>query len=165
MPTVNLVKTASGDLRGFGQAHDQEWKRLKGWMKKLEPGEFFTLTIKQQRNLKFHRKYFALLNFLFDHWEPEQGRKRLAYKGIPIEKSFESFREQTIILAGFYEQTFDLQGRMRLTAKSISFDKMSEDDFEQLYKATINVGMKHILPRSYTEDGLARVLEELERFD
>lgn len=167
MPTVELVKMTSGDLRGFGQTHDREWKKLKGWMKNLEPGEFFTLTVKKHRNPKFHRKYFALLNFLFDHWEPEQGRRRLTYKGAPIAKSFDAFREQVAILSGFYEQTFDLQGRMRLTAKSISFDKMEEDEFERLYKATIEVGMNHILPRTYRDAGEVDqvVIQQLEQFE
>lgn len=166
MPTIEVVKTNRGELRGYGQENDEAFKRFKTFTKNLEPGEFFSFTYRRPRNIKFHRKYFALLDFLYDHWEPEQGRKRLTYKGHAIAKNREAFREQITILAGFYEQTFDLEGRMRLVAKSIAFDKMSEEEFAELYKATIDVGMKHILPRTYINAGEVDqvVLKQLEDF-
>ncbi len=164
MPDMQLVKTQRG-IRGFGEQHERAWRRFKAWLKRLEAGELFTVSYRQPRNIKFHRKFFVLLNFLFEHWEPGRVRKRLTYKGRAIEKSFECFRKDLTILAGFYVQTFTLDGRMRLEAKSIAFDAMAEDEFERLYKAVIDVGIKQILPRAYTHEELARVLEELERFE
>jgi uncharacterized protein DUF1367 len=163
MATIEVVKMRDGNLRGYGQEHDRAYKRFKGWLKRLEPGEFFTFSWRQPRNPAFHRKFFALLNHGFEHWEPEQGRKRLTYRGRAIEKNFEAFRENIIILAGFYEQSFDLQGRMQLRAKSISFDKMGEEEFERLYEAVLKVLLEHVLT-NYKRGDLERVVAELERF-
>jgi hypothetical protein len=35
-------------------------------------GEGFSVEAKKARNIKFHRLFFALLNFAFDMWDPPQ---------------------------------------------------------------------------------------------
>jgi hypothetical protein len=165
MPEIQLVSTAKG-LRGYTQDDDRAWKRFKGWVKSLGSGEYFTLTYKRPRNVKFHRKLFALFNFLFEHWEPEHGRKRLTYKGQPIEKNFDAFRKELTILAGFYVASYDLKGRVQLDAQSLAFDSMDDDTFEKLYKAVIDVAIKHFLPTSYkTAEQVEAILAEVERFE
>lgn len=163
MPEIELVKMSTGGLRGFRQDDDRAWKRFKGWVKRLEPGEFFTLSYRRPRNVKLHRKFFAMLNYAFEHWEPERARKRLTYKGAPIEKNFEAFREQVTILAGFYEQAFDLTGRMTLRARSIAFDKMDDDEFARLYEAVFDVLWKHVFI-NHTREDLEGVIAKLEGF-
>ena len=163
MPTIEVVKIGTGELRGYGQENDTAYQRFKKWLAKLEPGEFFTFTYRQQRNVKFHRKFFALMNHAFDHWEPEHGRKRLTYRGKPIAKSLNAFREMVTILAGYYEASYDLQGRVKLRAKSIAFDKMPEEEFAQLYEAVLKVLLEQVL-QNYKRDDIERVVAELEKF-
>lgn len=162
-PMIEVVKTSSGELRGYGQEHDAAFKRFKTFTKNLEPGEFFTFSYRKPRNVRFLRKFFALLNHAFEHWEPEHGRKRLTYRGKPIAKSFEGFREMVIVLAGFYEASYDMKGRVSLRAKSIAFDKMPEEEFEQLYEAVLKVLLEQVLT-NYKRDDVERVVAELEKF-
>jgi len=163
MPEMELVRTSRGEIRGFTEGDDKKWKRYCAWVEGLEPGEFFTLVYKQPRNLRFHRKFFAMLNHSFEHWEPEQGRKRFTYKGRAITKDFDQFRKDILILAGFYEARYDLKGRVELQAKSIAFDKMEEDEFERVYEAVLKVLLEQVLT-NYTRDDLDRVVEQLQAF-
>lgn len=163
MPEIELVKSSKGDLHGYGTENQERWAKFKRFTTNLEAGECFTFTYKQPRNPKFLRKYFALLNLAFDAWEPGATRKRLTYKGRVIAKDFEAFREEVTILAGFYEMTFDLRGRMSLRAKSIAFHNMTEEEFGRLYEATVKVVLEHVLT-NYKRDDLDRVVEEVQRF-
>ena len=49
-----------------------------------------------------------------------------------------------IIQAGYYDQVFDLAGNFGIEARSISFGKMDQEEFEQCYSALINVALKQI---------------------
>lgn len=151
---------SNGAIRGFRQDDDRAWKRFKGWMKSLGAGEFFTLSYTRPRNPKLHRKFFAMLRHAFDHWEP----RALTHNGQPVAKNFEAFREQVLILAGHYEQTFALDGTVQLRAKSIRFDKLDDDDeFARIYESVLLVLLEHVLT-NYKRDDLDRVVAELEAF-
>lgn len=157
---IELVKLKNGALRGMGEDNDRAWKRFKGWVKRLEAGEFFTLTYKQPRNAKFLKKWFALMKVGFDHWEPSE----LAHKGKPVAKDFERFRKDITILAGFYRATYGINGEVSLEAESVSFASMSEEDFERLYEATKAVLIQQVLT-NYTGEEVDRVVREMEDFD
>lgn len=125
----------------------------------IKNGQFLEVDIKQKRNVKFHRKFFAMLNVGFDAFEPEQK----AYKGQVAEKNFERFRKDVVILAGFYDSTYDIQGNLKLEAHSISFGKMGEDEFNKVYNACCNVLLMKVLS-NYTRADLDSVVEQLTRF-
>lgn len=125
---------------------DQDKKQWHKYWKKLfrsEPGELSSIETIFTRNYRFHKKYFALLNYAFDCWEPDRQRK--SYKGMPVTKNFERFRSDVTIQAGFYEQTFDLDGNMKLEAQSISFAKMDDNDFEEVYNRVADVILQKVL--------------------
>jgi len=126
------------------------------YIAKLKTGAAVRATVKQQRNPAMHRKYFALLNLAFDHWEPVAN----TYKGQVVGKNFDQFRNDIACLAGFYEMAVNLRGETRLTAKSISFANMDQTEFDALYNATVNTILKHILT-NYSRDDLDAVMEQL----
>ena len=130
------------------------------FIQKMKAGELTHADFKRVRNYKFHKKYFALLDFAFEQWEPCDG---LTYQGMPVAKNKERFRKDLIILAGFYESTVNLRSEVRLEAKSISFGLMDEVEFEQLYNATVDVVLRRILTR-YTRQDLDEVINQLLRF-
>ncbi|MDP2654602.1 MAG: DUF1367 family protein, partial [Candidatus Omnitrophota bacterium] len=103
------------------------------YIRKLKPGQVIHGKFSKVRSYKFHRKYFALLNVGFENWNPAPIETRW---GIP-ERNFDQFREQLTILAGYYETVFKLDGTFKLRAKSISFAKMDEAEFEKIYQSTI----------------------------
>jgi len=86
---------------------------------------------------------------------------RKSYKGRVMEKNREQFREDILILAGFYEQTFDLKGRMRLRAKSISFAKMDDSEFERVYQSVVTVLLREVLTTYKDRAELDAVVERV----
>ena len=111
-------------------------------MKKLEIGPIYRFDFKQMRNYRFLKKYFALLKIAYEPWQ--ERAPSLEYHGHKVVPNFESFREQLIILAGYYVPTYAVDGRVQLKAKSISFAQMNEDEFEKLYSDTIDVILQKI---------------------
>lgn len=152
MTAIILTKTASGALVPVDP-------QAAEYIAKLKVGAGVTATVKRARNVQFHRKIFALLNLAFDHWEPAQA----TYKGEVVGKNFDQFRNDVIVLAGFYEMAVNLRGETRLTAKSISFANMAQDDFDVLYSKVIDVILSRILT-NYTRDDIDNVVENVLRF-
>jgi len=130
--------------------HDRE---LLG---KFKTGEPTRVTLRRVRNYEFHKKFFKLLDLAFDYWIPPEN--------VLGEKNFDRFRYDITILAGFYEQTVRLNGEIRTEAKSISFDNMSEDEFEDLYLKTIDVIIKHVL-KNYSGDMLRSIVDQVQEFE
>ena len=165
MPTTEeldgLRRLLFGLLRGLRPEDEKAWRRFWKIVTGAEAGEMFNLEVVFPRNPKFHRKFFALLTVGFDAWEPS--RKHKTYKGQPVAKNFERFREEVTILAGYYDQVFDLKGRMKLEAKSISFAKMDDAEFDQLYSAVADVLLDQVLHtyagRSELDAVVQRVME------
>lgn len=154
MPDIVLMKVPGGAL----VPHDEA---AAAFIQKMKLGELAHSDFKRVRNYKFHKKYFALVSFAFDQWEPQGG---LTYLGVPVMKTMGRFRKDVAILAGFFETTVNLKGEVRLEAKSISFAQMDEVEFEALYSNTINVILTRILT-GYTRADLDKVVDQLLRFD
>jgi hypothetical protein len=149
-------------IKGTTERENKAWRR---WWKRVinfDAGEISFLKFIIPRNGKFHRKFMALLNVGFEMWEPK--RKRKSYKGMAIEKNFDQFREDITILAGFYEQTFNIKGEMRLRAKSISFAAMEDDEFETLYQAVVTVLLREVCTRYAGRDELDAVVNRVMEF-
>jgi hypothetical protein len=152
-----------GAIDGFGKDGQRAWRRIWKRIIGMEPGELAQVEMVVPRNSKFHRKFFALLTVGFEHWQ--SGRKHKSYKGRPVEKNFDTFREDITVLAGFYEQHFDVRGRMKLKAKSISFAAMDDVEFERLYGAVADVLLSHVLTTYAGRDELDEVVEKVMRFN
>lgn len=146
MTAIVLAKAAGGALIPLDQ-------QAIDFLAKLKLGAGVTVEIKRHRNPAFHRKFFALLNIAFDAWEPVAA----TYKGETVGKNFDQFRNDIVVLAGHYEMAVNLRGETRLTAKSISFASMGQDEFEDLYSATVNVILARILT-NYTRDDIDNVV-------
>lgn len=152
-----------GALDGFSREDKSAWRRFWKRLLRLQPGEMAQAEMVFPRNGKFHRKFFALLTVGFEHWQ--SGRKHKTHNGQPVLKNFETFREDITVLAGFYEQHFDVRGRMVLKAKSISFAKMDDIEFERLYGAVSDVLLEHVLTNYAGRDELDEVVEKVMRFN
>lgn len=97
--------------------------------KKLKQGIDLECEIKKKRNYKFHKKFFALINLVF------QNQERYSV--------LDDLREDLIVEAGFFTRRENLEGDVVKKAKSISFASMDELEFNQLYDAIINVIIQH----------------------
>lgn len=148
-----------GCFEGFGGPDaERAWRRLWGRMIKAEPGELITVEMAFPRNYRFHKKLFALLTIGFDAWEPGGGK---THKGMEIRKDFERFREDIIILAGFYDATYNVDGGVSLSAKSISYANMDDAEFERVYSAIADVLLEQVLTRYAGRAELDDVVERM----
>ena len=157
-----MMPALYGVVDGLSPTDKVAWRRFWRRVTKLEEGEVLSVDVKVRRNGRFFRKFFALLNVGFDAWEPD--RKHKTYRGQPIQKNFEEFRSDVIILAGFYEQTFDLSGRMKLKAKSIAFANMEESEFEKLYDSVCTVLLEKVLVNYKGREELDMVVADIMNF-
>ncbi|MFZ3286612.1 MAG: DUF1367 family protein [Telluria sp.] len=153
MTDIVLMKISGGVLAPVDQQGID-------YLTKLKLGAGVTVTIKRHNNPKFHRKLMALFNLGFEAWEPGE----LEYRGEIVAKSFDQFRRDITILAGYFETCINFRGEVRMTARSLNFSAMSAEDREALFNAVINVLLKNVLT-NYTRDDLDQVIAQLLRFD
>lgn len=149
---IYLAKAAGGYLVPVDQQSTEA-------MAKLKAGQGVKVTIKRVRNIGHHRKFFALLNLAFDAWDPVEQQ----YKGEKVEKNFDQFRNDIVVLAGHGEASYNFRGEVRVRAKSLAFGNMSQDEFEGLYQSVVQVVLSKILT-NYTRDDLDEVIERVLRF-
>ena len=157
MTDLFVTKTKTSTGYGLLPAHQEDLDAIK----KLPNGQPLRVKLTRVRNYQFHKKWFALLNYAFDVWEPMETKGPF---NVPPEKSFDRFRKDITILCGIYDAHYRLNGEIRLEAKSVSFAKMDEDEFEEMYAKTIDVICKHVL-KNYSGDELRRVMAEIEAFE
>ena len=149
-------------LRGMTELDDKRWHRFWKMLISKDAGETCEVELKFPRNYKFHKKMFALFTVGFEAWEPD--RKRFSYNGRPIEKDFEQFREDVVIASGRYIQTFDLKGRMKMKAKSISFASMDDAEFSDLYESVLTVILNQVCVNYKNREELNSVVEKVMEF-
>ena len=71
------------------------------------------------------------------------------------------------ILAGFYKAVYNARGEVRLEAESLRFSSMSEERFEEVFNAVLNVVWSRVLKAAgyASVEDVEEVIEELLRFD
>jgi len=113
------------------------------FLEKTKPFELVVLKSRQQRNLQFHRKAFALLNVVFEAQEkydtPEQLRLAMT-------------------LAAGYVTQFEIDEKTVLIPESWAFDnkEMTPERFESLYSSMIDFG---VALSGISERQLRKILE------
>jgi len=127
---------------------------------KIKAGEVVTMKFSRMRNYQFFKKWWSLVNFAFDYWEPPPIKTTKEWqKAIAPEKNLDAFRKDLTIAAGYFNSYVRLNGEIRVEAKSISFSSMSEDEFEKLYSATVDAIIKHVCTQ-YTGEMLDQVVDQ-----
>lgn len=133
-------------------------------LKKIKAGQGVRVQLTQIRNYPFHKKWFALANYAFEMWS-ELGPP-IMHKGERVKPNFERFRKDLVIMAGYYDVVFNIKNELRMEAKSISFGKMKQDEFDKLYSATIDAILTKILSGTgLTEEKLRHYVDNVMAFD
>lgn len=109
----------------FSLAYNSDYEKAK----KIKPGVDLKCSVTKPRNYKFHKKFFAMLNLVFDNQE--------TYSNL------DDLRNDLTIEAGFFERRTNLEGDEVKKARSISFASMDDFEFEDFYNAILNVVIKH----------------------
>lgn len=135
---INVVNT----VMGFVPALDEDSEKKR----KMKIGAIYEVSIKLKRNYEFHKKYFALIRCA---WEYQLERSVEHFKN-----DIELFRKTVEIAAGHCEVVYSIKRREWLEVpKSIAFDAMSEDEFQNLYERVKDVlyvyFLKHVTPEEF----------------
>ncbi|MEB1023143.1 DUF1367 family protein [Citrobacter freundii] len=79
----------------------------------------------------------------------EQVASRRITNGISLCKSFDAYRAWVIVEAGHYDAIQLPDGTLRKHPRSIAFANMDETEFQQLYKAALDVLWRWVLFRAF----------------
>jgi len=115
---IYVIKTLAGHLHACYDADVESFK-------KMPLNEPIKISYTKQRNAKFHRKFFALVNLVYQNQE--------------VYNNIDHLRKHLTIAAGFYDVVYDLTGCETKEAKSISFNKMDDAEFSEFYSRFIDV--------------------------
>jgi len=119
---ISLIKNLNNT---FSIAYNSDYDKCK----KIKAGVIVECEIKKKRNYEFHKKYFALINMLFDNQE--------------VYNNINYLREDLTIEAGFYTIRRNMNGDMIKEPNSVSFSSMDEIKFNHLYSKTLDAIVKH----------------------
>lgn len=133
---IQVVKTPMG----LKPAFDSDYENFK----KLPSNEVFEITYTKKRNIKFHRKFFALVKMVFDNQE------RYSF--------LDDLRADLTIEAGYFYTTVNIHGEEVRKPKSISFAQMDELEFSDFYNSVVDVIVKYF---HFDKESIA---EEVERY-
>ena len=115
---ILVIKTQTG----LKPCYDSDFENYS----KIPINEQFEIEYKKVRNYEFHKKYFALLKLAFEN----QSDYRL----------MNDLRRDLTITAGFYTEVVNkVTGEVYTLANSISFAKMDNVEFNDLYEKTKDV--------------------------
>lgn len=139
------IKVVNTDM-GLRPLFDEDYEKKKA----LKKGEIYEVTIRVKRNIRFHRKFFALINC---SWEYLPERQQEGFRG-----NVELWRKYVISLAGFCEPFYSPKLREWVEVpRSISFDKMEEYEFNELYNKAKEVIFK-IIGKFVSEENFEKEL-------
>lgn len=118
-----LKNTTSGLIPIYDDDYEEK--------KKLKIGQIYEVSIKLVRNYEFHKKYFALINCAWEYLTEPQAE---------FYKNKEIFRKIIEVVAGHCEKWYSPELKKWVEIpKSISFDKMDNAEFQDLYSRVLDV--------------------------
>lgn len=145
---VTMVKNA-GEI--LSPASELESERLK----RFANGNVYEIDIKggELRNRGFHGKVFLFMSWCFEYWKAENTQAEFMCEVA----QFEFFRNKLTELAGYYDWVVDLQGNMVIKVRSLSYDSMSQEEFEQFNIAMTNATIKNVFNNTTDENILNKL--------
>jgi hypothetical protein len=109
-------------------------------------GSVAKVQIRQPRNVMHHRKYWALLNKVFENQTYFMNVKHL----------HQAIKRRT----GYAQEYKDRKGQTYLVYESTSFEKMDQTDFGTYYDAVVAFLIEEVIP-GLEEGALLREIEEM----
>jgi hypothetical protein len=118
-----MLRKTLGSLRANDRATEES-------LAKINEGTMVKCKITQPRNIKFHNKFFALLNTVYENTEF---------------KSVENLLDAVKVGAGHYQVEI-VGGVEKKIAQSISWGKMDETSFNVFYDRAVDFIISDIIP-------------------
>lgn len=127
-----LLKTPSG-LRGATPADQDAWAKFRRRLETMKPGRWLRVEFSSPRHGKHHRKFMALLQLIVENSE--------VYDTIP--KALVAVK----LCVGHFDLMVDpTTGEISKVPRSISYESMPQEEFDQFYSQAIDAVLQHVLP-------------------
>lgn len=126
--------------QGFVPLYESDYELFK----RLKEGAEVLVEVKQERNTKFHKKFFALLRLTLDNL-PERLIEDYNLYGVDDLLNIVKY------LLG-YADLVKVGPLQFLSPRSIAFSKMSEQEFSEFYARAVQLIIHTFLPGMTTED-------------
>lgn len=107
------------------------------YMQKVPNGKEIMIEYKPKRNVKFHRKAFALLNLVLANTDKYSNINDLLIE----------FK----LKAGHYQEHITTKGKIIYVPKSIAFSEMDEIEFGEIYSKFADIALQHFVSISREE--------------
>lgn len=104
---------------------------------KLKEAQYISSETWKERNINFHRKFFAFINATIHLLPEDQKYDKL--------RNPDYLRRKLMIMIGEVDSIYDMNGVEHLQARSISFKSMDDEKFGFIYKACIDATLKYFL--------------------
>lgn len=129
---INVLNT----MQGLVPLLDEDYE-LK---KRLKLGVTYQVEVRELRNYEFHKKYFKMVRCA---WEILNEKQR-AFFG----ENIEPFRKSAEVAAGWFDLAFSMEHKSWIQIpKSISFEKMDAEQFDELYNKVKDVFLNTYLQK------------------
>lgn len=103
-------------------------------LRKLGQGQFVEIELRRPRNVRFHRKYWALVTLVWNQMDEERY------------PTAEDLHAAIKIAAGLRTRIELPDGTVGFIPGSIAFHKMTEDDFTAFFDRVCNLIAEYFLP-------------------
>lgn len=127
-----LIRTEKG-LRGATDADHAAWLKFRRRLETMQVGKWLRCEWSSPRNGKHHRKLFALLQMVAENSETYD----------TTDKALVALK---LVTGHFDLMVNPTTGEVIQVPKSISYEAMSQEDFEDWYSQAIDGVLQHILP-------------------
>ena len=115
---VYLVKNNNSLIPAYGSDKDK--------LNKYADGELLQVELKKPRNLKHHRKFFAILNMVVENSD----------KWVSVRQLLTALKYKL----GLYEMVIMFDGKILPAPESISFESMDQRQFEtEVYNPAVEI--------------------------
>lgn len=160
MATKVTLRKVSGDV---WVAEDDESSQ---WSKSLPVGHVISGDFSKPMNAKFFRKVHSLCRLCYDYFgETIANREPVKYRGQDVQMSYDMFRKEMTILAGYYTASYSLNGKVRLEADSWAWARCDQDKLEKIYSAFIDVALQRVFQMTIDEPTLRQMVDNVMEYD
>ena len=117
---------------GLSPATDEDRDKLRTLFREKGYDEVYEIDVKVSRNYRFHCKYFKLFQIAWEY----QNEDTQEHFG-----SMDAWRKTVEVAAGHCDRVWSIEYNSWLEVpRSVAFDKLSEEEFQDLYER-----VKHVL--------------------
>ncbi len=142
-----LISTERG-IMGATPGDEVARRKLQARMRKLKatPGAYLRIEWSAPRNLKHHRKLFALLHLIAENSETLDTPEKALYA-------------LKLVLGHCDPMVHPLTGEILPVPRSIAYENLEQDDFDKFYAQAMDAIGEHLIPHVRAADR-DRILQE-----